>query len=96
MTKRKMDNPPDRGPRPPRRRVRSLWIVIETTPDVLLIKDVGHAQGMLTVTNDAEAVVETLVQDGSLGSRRLRYVDSDGRTSELLVKRGRFAGFSAG
>lgn len=87
-------NQGDRGPGPPRRKARSLWITIETTPDVLLIKDVGHAQGMPTVTNDAEAVVATLVESGELGRRRLRYVDSDGATDEMLVRRGRFVGFA--
>lgn len=93
MTNRKSAHPPEPGPRPPRRRARALWIVVETKPDSLLIKDVGHNQGMPTITNDVEAVVATLVEDGTLGARRLWYVDSQGDTDEILVRNGAFAGF---
>lgn len=63
--------------------------------DPLVIRDVGVE--CMSVTNDAEAVVEDLAAKGLLPpGRRLFYYDSDGQLDELLVKDGRFAGFRAG
>jgi len=66
--------------------------VLETTPEVLLIKDVGPWDQYLTVTNDAEWVVEQFADH--LDGRRLEYIDSEGRRDQLLVAGGRFAGFA--
>ncbi len=65
--------------------------------EFLVIKDVGPWGKHLTVTNDAEAVVATLLRRGLLqrGQRLLCY-DSDGQLDELLVKDGVFAGFAPG
>jgi hypothetical protein len=61
----------------------------------LVIQDAGGQY--LTITNDAEWVVEQLVREGQLPpGRRLFYIDSDGQKDELLVKDGRFAGFAPG
>lgn len=63
--------------------------------DPLVIRDVGRE--CMSITNDAEAVVEDLVSRGLLpAGRRLFYYDSDGQLDELLVEDGRFAGFKAG
>lgn len=61
----------------------------------LLIRDLGPWDQHLTVTNDAENVVRSLVAEGRLpAGRRLLYYDSDGRLDEILVSdRGEFLGF---
>jgi len=66
------------------------------TPDAVRIRDVGNHDKHLTVTNDAEWVVEQLVKAGYLeGRQRLLYWDSEGDMSELLVKGGKFAGYAS-
>ena len=63
----------------------------------VVIEDVGPWDQHPTITNDAEWVVEQLVNQGRLPTgRRLFYIDSDGQKDELLVKDGRFAGFAPG
>jgi hypothetical protein len=63
----------------------------------LVIQDVGPWDQHLTVTNDAEGVVERLVESGELSpGRRLFCIDSNGDKDELVVKDGRFAGFAPG
>lgn len=60
---------------------------------ILTIRDVGYPT-CCTVTNDAEAVVDELVQEGRLPKGwRLCYFDSEGELDEILVKNGKFAGF---
>lgn len=62
----------------------------------LVIRDIGLA-GDVSVTNDAERVVEELVRAGRLPpGRKLLYYDSDGQLDEIVVKDGRFAGFQPG
>lgn len=58
------------------------------------IRDEGPWSFHRTVTNDAEWVVASMLS--IVGKRRLFYVDSDGKLDELLIKRGRFAGFKPG
>lgn len=70
------------------------FIIIESTPKYLLIRDVGPWEFHQSVTNGAEIVVEAL--RGELGDRRLYYIDSEGQTDELKVENGSFAGFRAG
>lgn len=72
---------------------RARYEIVEVAGDYIMIKDVGHGSGM-SVTNDAERVVDDLAQ--RLGSRKLLYIDSDGKTDELIVRDGRFAGFAPG
>lgn len=61
----------------------------------LVIKDVGPWDKFPTVTNDAEFVVETLIKEERLKiGQRLFYVDSEGHKDEILVKDGKFSGFS--
>ena len=70
--------------------MRARFVVVNDTPEALCIRDMGGPRDM-SVTNDAEAVVESLA--GRLGNRRLEYFDSDGHLDRLLVKDGKFAGF---
>ena len=76
------------------------YVVIEDdllSEEPLVIQDVGPWDRHLTITNDAEWVVEQLVADDQLPpGRRLFYIDSEGQKDELLVKDGRFAGFARG
>ena len=67
--------------------------VIASSPKCVIIRDVGPWSEYMTVTNDAERVVELLV--GGLGGRRLFYLDSEGELGELKIDNGRFSGFGA-
>jgi hypothetical protein len=60
----------------------------------LLIEDTGCREGLVTVTNDVEAVVKQLHEGGHLPKgRRLFYIDSYGCKDELIHKNGRFVDF---
>ncbi len=68
------------------------------SPDgTVVIRDTGHDQGRPSVTNDAEAVVETILRIiGRLGEppdTRIFYYDSDGTPGELAHDGQRFVGF---
>lgn len=60
----------------------------------LLIEDVGPWNVFMSVTNNAEAVVEELVGAGKLPEgRRLLYIDSDGQMDEIVISGGKFLSF---
>jgi hypothetical protein len=62
-------------------------------PLVILDRNLGN----MSVTNDAEAVVESLTREGLLPTnRRLFYYDSDGQLDEIIHKDGEFVGFAPG
>ena len=65
-----------------------------TTAEQLVIRDIGA--NCTSVTNDAEAVVDSLFRGGHLpAGRRLLYFDSGGDVDEILHDgHGRFAGFN--
>jgi len=66
----------------------------ETTPEVLVIRDLGPWDEHPTITNDAEYVVNLLWLDRMLDDgRRLVYYDSEGELAELVHEYGRFKGF---
>ena len=69
----------------------------ESTNERLVIRDLGPWDEHETVTNGAETVVRELVaQKLLLRDRRLFYYDSVGVLDELVVTKGKFAGFRPG
>jgi len=72
----------------------SRYSVTDVTPESITIKDLGPWNRHLTITNDAEGVVKRMVPH--LKGRRLFYIDSEGETDELVIKKGQFAGFKPG
>ena len=61
--------------------------------DRVVIRDIGNHTKQLTITNDAEWIVEKLFP--ILMGRRLFYFDSEGDLSELLVNEyGKFGGYA--
>ena len=69
--------------------------IVQETDRYILIRDEGPWDQHLTVTNDAEGVVERLAS--KLAGRRLFYVDSGDVLDELKVDdSGKFAGFAPG
>lgn len=77
---------------------RALYVIVRGrgagAQSPLVIRDLD---GPVSVTNDAEAVVEDLVAQGHLPEgRRLFYYDTDGCYDELLHAGGRFTGFRPG
>ncbi len=66
--------------------------ILHDTPKEVVICDVGPWDQHLTVTNDAEYVLERLAVHG-LGNRKLKYLDSDGNYDEILHENGLFRGF---
>ena len=70
-------------------------------PDTaIVIRDVGHASGFSSVTNDAEAVVRTVLRIAEQLQEpkdcRIFYFDSDGRLDELCHDGTNFTGFKPG
>ncbi len=70
---------------------KAQWELIEQTTAYVLIRDVGPWTEHLTVTNDAERVVQELLP--SLHGRRLEYIDSEGNRAVLRIVNDQFAGF---
>lgn len=68
------------------------YMIVESTPDCLVIRDLGPWDRHMTVTNGAEDVVVALAY--LLRGGRLEYYDSEGRRDRILVRDGRFAGFA--
>ena len=56
-------------------------IVFDRPRSFLVIQDIGPWDEHLTITNDAESVVERLKD--RLGGRSLLYIDSEGELAEL-------------
>lgn len=74
---------------------RCSYTVIDylSSDECLVILD--DNSGRMSVTNDAEAVVEELHSRGMLPTgRRLEHFDSEGHRDQLLVLDGVFAGFA--
>ncbi len=71
--------------------------IVDSNDSYVIIKDLGPWDQHPTVTNDAEGVVKRIVLGGYLRlGQRLYYSDSEGDVDELLVRDGKFAGFSFG
>lgn len=75
---------------------RSDFSIVKNVPGeplVILDRNLGN----MSVTNDAESVVESLVREGLLpDGRRLFYYDSEGQLDEITHKDGVFVGFEFG
>lgn len=67
------------------------YVVAYTDDTTVCIRDVGPWDRHLTVTNDAERVVDELWV--ALNGRFLKYYDSEGELGEIIVRDGKFAGF---
>ena len=72
------------------------FAILENIPgSPLIIRDIGPWNKHLSVTNDAEGVVELLVKSGFLdNNRRLFCYDSDNNLDELLIRDEKFVGFA--
>ena len=76
--------------------MRSNYKILQDNNEKLIIRDIGPWNRYLTVTNDAENVVDDLVKLGfSFENKRLLYYDSMGILSEILIKDNRFFDFGA-
>ena len=76
--------------------MRAIYDIVEDIPEKpLVIRDIGWRDHM-SVTNDAEAVVEDLWNKGKLSDRRLFYYDSAGDLDELVHIDGSFIRFRPG
>ena len=80
----------------------ALWEIKEDSAEYILIKDSGNHKQILTITNDAEKVVNDLWKNKHLiPNKKIFYIDSEKLIDELLweplafggVK---FKGFQAG
>lgn len=70
-------------------KVRANYRVCRETPEEVLIEDMNL--GRMSVTNDADNVVAEVVS--VYGNKRILYIDSDGRTNELVHENGVFKKF---
>jgi len=70
------------------------FIIEKDTDKYMYIIDTGVHER--SVTNDAEAVLEYLSENFSLGNRRLIYRDSMGQDDEIVHYYGKFAGYAPG
>lgn len=77
---------------------RSNYRIVSESADAIEIEDVGPWDKHLTVTNDAETVVEELFKKGKLPPGTvLTYVDSGGQRDQIMHDgKGKFMGFLPG
>jgi len=69
----------------------------ESTPECLVIRDVGPWDKYATITNAAELVVRELYVSGKLcDGKKLLYYDSSNALDELVHEDGEFVGFRRG
>jgi hypothetical protein len=62
----------------------------------VLIKDLCNELNSMSITNDAEAVVDDMYKNHNLGDSDLYYVDTDERIDKLIHKKEDFIGFGFG
>jgi len=67
------------------------FILLESNSAAVILEDVGPWDVFLTITNDAEGVVQRVFP--MINGRRLFYYDTEGELTELIVKDGKFGGF---
>ena len=76
---------------------RSNYEIVGVDAQRVVIRDLGPWDAYMTVTNNAERVVEELRGRGMLpDGKRLLYYDSEGQIDEILILGGEFAGFLCG
>lgn len=74
--------------------LRSSFHFLETHSAVF-IYDTSPGTHKMTVTNDAENVIASLVSSGiNLADKLVFYFDSQGRLDQMLVINNKFAGFA--
>jgi hypothetical protein len=74
---------------------RANYQVVETTPEAVVLRDIGPWNKFMTITNAAEEVVEELADRGILkDGQRLFYYDSENELTELVHKDGQFMTFA--
>lgn len=76
--------------------MRARYSIAKETATSLTIRDESRRFGTMTVTNDAEAVVEHLADQRLIDGRRLFYYDSEDQLDELVHENGRFVRFERG
>jgi hypothetical protein len=74
------------------RPTRSVFQIDHITPDMVYLVDLCNVTDAMSVTNDAEAVVENLYKE--FGDKRFIYQDSMGNWDELVHARGVFIDFA--
>lgn len=62
--------------------------------NVVCLEDQSEEYGTTTITNDAEAVVQHVLNN-FFGAQHIVYRDSEGMWDELLFSDGKFVGFKA-
>jgi len=67
---------------------RAVFCVHRVTDDAVYIIDMADEVGAMSVTNDAEAVVQNL--NTQFGNRRFLYRDTMGNWDELMHNHGKF------
>ena len=72
--------------------IRSNFILVRSDEDAYVISDVGPWDEFMTITNDAERVVDHCLPRMQPG-QRLLYYDSEGDLGELIIKNGMFSSF---
>ena len=68
------------------------YSILNVDGQFVWLNDLGPWSEFSTITNDAEGVVALVAQ--RYPNHRIKYYDSEGELTELLVKDGKFAGFN--
>lgn len=77
--------------------LKAKFILIETNPEYILIEDQSNQFNSMSVTNDAENVIENLFTDYGLTEKQIvYYISTDGSVDILNHKNKEFVGFVMG
>lgn len=77
--------------------LRATWNVIKDTKDYLLIKDMCEQYNCMSITNDAEEVINNLYKTNFINNKIVYYIDTDGRVDILEHdNKGNFLSFKYG
>lgn len=75
--------------------MKSTFNAIQITKDIIHVEDLCDGSCM-SVTNDAEAVIDYLHKQFDLTNKKVQYQDTDGQIDKLLHENGKFTGFASG
>ena len=76
--------------------MKATWHIIFRNKNVVLIQDDAFVNDTMSVTNDAEAVVEYLIEVSNEVNKRIFYIDTDFRIDELGHDGVKFTSFTPG
>lgn len=74
-------------------RLKCEFKIVENKDSYILLEDLANIYSSMSITNDAENVIEFLNNKLDIANKKIYYVDTDGRVDILCHDNGKFIGF---